>query len=863
MSMTDLSKRKVEVQTYFQQKKYSHVVELSKSFTDPQIKYFLIRSLIEIEQLEDAQFELEKSIPISGFSLPLSCLMLNQFKKLKLTENGKKFWLKHNELILKNASNNDQNALWIVIAIADSLWAYESKFDPRFHSDTWITSKARTLLRLVDDKQLSEFIREIELNFGHDYSALWHIKGQVAAKKYMFYEARNYYIKHFRQSSKRLEEKVFLLDFLVKFYGENALSIDQDIVNHLMEVVIPPCDDSESKIYSRLVELQELFVDSKNSHKCYKVAQIESSEVSKGGVPGIQHSVLSGFQILSSETINEPLPSNFKSLCIYAIEPSGKAVYLSRPNSKKILLREAPFSKVAAYQHNSGSLKRVELSALRDINVRPCRHRYIASPGRVGSTLIHKILREAGIESISETWTDTKAPQLAWEGVISQQDSIFLSKLDSDLLFDENESPSFVVKKLSGDSSRYIEALMSEDDDVVFLYREIESWIQSYRRMGVTPERVAGLLQNTLHAHIAMQERNKLVHVLSYSDLVDVNENSLEKAFGDIPHSKWKKYELDSQGETHLSRSNLIKNIPQYSTKEYMEAINKSSSIDIARDLGLDLISSGFSRSIPKVHFNNQTNRESVLVVPGAKWGSITHYYHFMFGLFLPFISKEMHRQHETHYYLPEIGPMSRHLSKLVENGWSFGTPEEASALNTGMRRVTPIGWDHPSAYHMANLEQVRDYIFKIFSIKQEIRSAEKNILIIGRGQESNKSAPSDTYGAQRRTIPNLDDLYLKINGQANVTFVELDLMELDTQITLFANSDCIIAQHGAALSNLIFCRPNTTIIEVIDSLKRPMFFQSLSERLKLNHILFDQEHPKAPINIPDIIKVLREYKCI
>ena len=861
--MIDLNKKRVEVQTYFEQKNYSRVVELSKSSTDPHINYFLIRSLIELEHLEDAQLELEKRILISAFPLELSCLMLNKFKNLKLIENGKKFWLKHNELILETASDRNQKPLWVALSIANSLWTYESKLDPMFHSDTWITSQARTLLQLENDNQLLAFMKNVELKFGHDYSALWKIKGQIAVRKFMLYEARDYYIKYFRQSNKGLQEKVFLLDFLVKFYGKNALSIDQDIVDHLMEKVTLPYDDDDREMFSRLVELQEFFVDSKNSHKCYEVALIEGPAISKWGVPHINGSVLSGFQILSSETINEPLPSNLNSFCIYAIEPSGKAVYLSQPNSKKILLREAPFSRVAAYQHNSGNLKRVQLSALRDVNVPPCRHRYIASPGRVGSTLIHKILREAGIESIAETWTDYKAPKLAWDGTISQQDAIFLSKLDSALLFDENDSPNFIVKKLAGDSSWSIEALLSEHDDVVFLYREIEPWVQSYRRMGATPERVAELLKNTLLAHLAMKERNKLIHVLSYSDLVELNEDSLEKAFGDIPHHQWKKYERDSQAETHLSRSNLIKNVPQYSTNEYMEAINKSSSIDIARDLGLDLIASSFSRTIPNIHFNNQTNRESVLVIPGNKWGKITHYYHFMFGLFLPFLSKEMHRQHATHYYLPEIGPMRRHLSKLVENGWSFGTDEEAKTLNTEMRTVIPVGWDHPSTYDTANLEQVRDYIFKTFATKLEVKSVEKNILIINRGQESDKANPSDTYGAQRRSIPNLHDLYLQINGQANVKYVELDSMELDSQIELFANSDCIIAQHGAALSNLIFCRPNTTIIEIVDSLIRPMFFQPLSERLKLNHILFDQEHPKAPINITDMIEVLREHKCI
>lgn len=862
--MIDLNTKREEVKTSFQQKNYPRVVALSKLSTDPQINYFLIRSLIEMEQLEDAQLELEKRIPIiSRFPLELACLILNKFKLLKLMEDGKKFWLKHNKLILKNISDNSQNPLWLLLSVADPLWTYEGELDPRFHSDTWIASKAETLLQLEDDNQLLAFIHKIEVKFGHDCSAIWKIKGQIAVKKIMLYEARDYFIKHYKRSNKGLQEKVFLLDFLVKFYGEKALSIDKDVVDHLMEKVLPPEDDNENRTFSRLIELQQLLIDSKNSHTCYKVATIEGGAILKEWAPNINSSILSGFQVLSSETISAPLPSNLNSFCIYAIEPSGKAVYLSRPNSKKISLREAPFSKVASYQQNSGNLKRVELDALRAINLRPCRHRYIVSPGRVGSTLIHQMLREAGIESISETWTDIKAPQLAWSGFISQQDAIFLSKLDSHLLFDENESPNFIVKKLSAESSKYIEALLSENDDVVFLYREIEPWIQSFRRMGTTPERAAEFLQNTLHAHMAMQERNKLVHVLSYNDLVEVNEASLEKAFGSIPHRQWKKYEPDSQAETMLSRSNLINKAPKYSTKEYWDAIHKSSSIHIARDLGLDLIASGYSRTIPKTHLNNQTKRESALVIPGNKWGNITHYYHFMFGLLLPFLSKEMHRQHETHYYLPEIGPMRRHLSKFVAHGWHFDTNEEAKTLNTEIRTVVPIGWDHPSTYNTANLEQVRDYIFETFSIKQELRSTEKNILIINRGQESDKANPADTYGAQRRTIPNLYDLYLQINGQANVKYVELDSMNLDIQIELFANSDCIIAQHGAALSNLIFCKPNTTIIEVVDSLIRPMFFLPLSERLKLNHVLFEQEHPKAPITIPEMIKVLSTYKYI
>jgi FlaA1/EpsC-like NDP-sugar epimerase len=82
-------------------------------------------------------------------------------------------------------------------------------------------------------------------------------------------------------------------------------------------------------------------------------------------------------------------------------------------------------------------------------------------------------------------------------------------------------------------------------------------------------------------------------------------------------------------------------------------------------------------------------------------------------------------------------------------------------------------------------------------------------------------------------------------------------------QIELFANSDCIIAQHGAALSNLVFCRPQTTVVEIIDGQPRCPFFSGLSERMQLKHVTFGQEHCKAPISIPEIMRVLRSNNCI
>lgn len=508
------------------------------------------------------------------------------------------------------------------------------------------------------------------------------------------------------------------------------------------------------------------------------------------------------------------------------------------------------------------------MHAMHDFSFVPAKHRYIASPGRVGSTLIHKMLREAGIESISETWVDCYAPNLAWKGAISKTDSIALSKMDSHLLFDETDRPSFIVKKLAADSSRYLEALLGEDDDVVFLYREIESWVNSWQRMGTAPNRVAGLLLNTLHAHVSMVERNKIVRVLSYNDLVECNEHALNSAFGDIGEYKWNKYALDSQDETHLSRTQLNKKIPKYSVKEYFDEIKKTASLDIAKDLGLGrigLVDVKKNSSLIAVPISSavRAEREVVDVVPSNKWGNIDHYYHFIFGLLLPFLSSEMDHFTRSHYYFPDVGPMGRHMEKLAEKGWVIETQCGDRSANFPARTLAPIGWDHPSVYDIVNIERVSDFLFKTFDISRDRRLLRKNIVIIDRGVIASDATSYGANGSQRRSIPNIYDLYSLLKDRVEIEIVQLDTMDIVDQIKLFSHSNGIIAQHGAALSNLIFCKPKTTVIEILDPTPRSPFFSALSKRMDLNHILFYQDHAKAPIDTKAMIGVLKVNSLI
>ena len=69
--------------------------------------------------------------------------------------------------------------------------------------------------------------------------------------------------------------------------------------------------------------------------------------------------------------------------------------------------------------------------------------------------------------------------------------------------------------------------------------------------------------------------------------------------------------------------------------------------------------------------------------------------------------------------------------------------------------------------------------------------------------------------------------------------------------------ADIVVAQHGAALSNLVWCRPSTWVIEVIDAQVRPPYFEALARRLNLNYISVKQSNNHAEIDIDSVASII------
>lgn len=82
--------------------------------------------------------------------------------------------------------------------------------------------------------------------------------------------------------------------------------------------------------------------------------------------------------------------------------------------------------------------------------------------------------------------------------------------------------------------------------------------------------------------------------------------------------------------------------------------------------------------------------------------------------------------------------------------------------------------------------------------------------------KESNTPAHKRIYISRKwsRKITNEDQL-MSILSRYNFVKVELESLSVEEQVDLFSSAEAIISVHGAALTNLTFCRPGTKVLEI------------------------------------------------
>lgn len=119
-------------------------------------------------------------------------------------------------------------------------------------------------------------------------------------------------------------------------------------------------------------------------------------------------------------------------------------------------------------------------------------------------------------------------------------------------------------------------------------------------------------------------------------------------------------------------------------------------------------------------------------------------------------------------------------------------------------------------------------------------------------GREEGREAPPRRIYVSRaraggRRIVNEGEV-LAVLGSFGFEPVELESLTVAEQAELFASADRIVAPHGAGLSNLVFCRPGTKVLELFSPNYVNVCYWALSELVgaEYRYLLGEGEPPPA-----------------
>jgi hypothetical protein len=257
------------------------------------------------------------------------------------------------------------------------------------------------------------------------------------------------------------------------------------------------------------------------------------------------------------------------------------------------------------------------------------------------------------------------------------------------------------------------------------------------------------------------------------------------------------------------------------------------------------------------------------------RMGSRQHYYHFLLGVLLP-LADYLARTGEA--TLPMMvrscGPLDAILYELQLPRLMISDTESHQNLGDSLspevaRKVGIVGFDiglDIKAYDgepiIAGARWVAERLAAAIATHREqlmqTWPATPRILIIDRGppdpfyaNSARSSRPTRGVGAQRRRVANHAEMAAAVKqrypGAVNIL---LENRPLAAQIALFQLADVVVAQHGAALTNMVWMRRGTSVIELAGGMPaNEPFFTALTPHLGLRHLVFPQEGAFGPVD--------------
>jgi len=140
------------------------------------------------------------------------------------------------------------------------------------------------------------------------------------------------------------------------------------------------------------------------------------------------------------------------------------------------------------------------------------------------------------------------------------------------------------------------------------------------------------------------------------------------------------------------------------------------------------------------------------------------------------------------------------------------------------------------------------------------------DVLLVERGEPDPfyLSPRSEIRGGARlrRSVPNADELAeALIRSGRQVTRMRPETLDLRDQIRAFSRAKVVVAQHGAALSNVLWMASGSRVVEIIPRKKDPRdHFSRIAEIVGATYVFVHQDGNHAPVKPQTLLEAVNVH---
>ena len=249
-----------------------------------------------------------------------------------------------------------------------------------------------------------------------------------------------------------------------------------------------------------------------------------------------------------------------------------------------------------------------------------------------------------------------------------------------------------------------------------------------------------------------------------------------------------------------------------------------------------------FSKGTPRIKKKIVGNLFSLLTGGGGNY----NYWHWMFDVLprIKILSNVININEIDNFLFPNLNKNFQRESLTLLN-----IPEKKRISSIKCRHIESkniIATDHPYVIRNKASSEIQE--MPIWIIKWLNENLTKNIIKKVKNNFSKKiyidRGDSTSNQGLMRKIINDQEIKFQLE-KIGFQIVKLGHFSLEKQIQIFQNAGVIVGLHGGGFANLIFCKPNTKVIELKPS-GAGLVISNLAERCELNYEVIS----KKPENI-------------